>query len=52
VDKENRRISLSLRQNQEPAPDSGAALASEEPAKPRKKRKKPLRGGLASHFEW
>ncbi|RME41240.1 MAG: S1 RNA-binding domain-containing protein, partial [Planctomycetota bacterium] len=47
VDKENRRISLSLK----PAPDEAASVA-QEPAKPKKKRKKPLRGGLASHFEW
>jgi small subunit ribosomal protein S1 len=51
VDKENHRISLSLKQVKNPAPSSENAQAS-EPAKPPKKRKKPLRGGLASHFEW
>lgn len=50
VDKENRRISLSVKQVQAPA--KGTDLASPEPAKPKKKRKKPLRGGLTSHFDW
>ncbi len=51
VDKDNRRISLSLKQVKEPASGSNAALP-DETAKPRKKRKKSLRGGLASHFDW
>jgi small subunit ribosomal protein S1 len=50
VDQENRRISLSLKQVAEPA--SPDATASAEPAKPKKKRKRPLRGGLTSHFDW
>jgi len=50
VDKENRRISLSLKQVQAPArPEEQVAF---EPAKPKKKRKRPLRGGLTSHFDW
>ena len=50
VDGENRRISLSIKQVSAPAkPD---APSKEEPKPVRKKRKKPLRGGLASHFEW
>lgn len=50
VDRENRRISLSLKRAKEPT----QALESDpsEPAKKPKKRKKPLRGGLSSHFEW
>jgi small subunit ribosomal protein S1 len=50
VDKENRRISLSLKRAKEPAEPVDKPPA--EPAKPPKKRKKPLRGGLASHFDW
>lgn len=53
VDAENRRISLSIRQVA--APDAGGAEVAAYPAaeehKP-KKRKKPLRGGLSSHFNW
>jgi small subunit ribosomal protein S1 len=49
VDKESHRISLSLR----PA-DAGGGPAADPAgeARPKKKRKKPLRGGLASHFDW
>ena len=50
VDKQNRRISLSLKQAREPAEDYEAG--SIEPQRAPKKRKKPLRGGLASHFDW
>jgi len=49
VDPKNRRISLSLKALIAPAavtPDSKAA------AQKPKKRKRPLRGGLASHFDW
>jgi len=53
VDKDNRRISLSLKQVV--APEGAAAGAdsapSESPKEPRK-RKKPLRGGLSCHFDW
>lgn len=54
VDKEQRRISLSIRAVTAPtspdaAPPPGEA-AAEAPKK--KKRKKPLRGGLSSHFDW
>jgi|CXWL01.1.fsa_nt_gi small subunit ribosomal protein S1 len=56
VDKENRRISLSLK----PATtysaeshDMAVASAQAAAAKPTKApRKKPLRGGLSSHFDW
>ena len=53
VDRESRRISLSLKQAKAPEPSSmdGEPAASDQP-KPRPKRKKPLRGGLSSHFNW
>lgn len=51
VDKENRRISLSLKKAREGASQGGDGAATEA-KKPAKKRKKPLRGGLSSHFEW
>ncbi len=51
VDAEKRRISLSLRPPRpEPAP-SGAKSEPSEKAQPAK-RKKPLRGGLTSHWDW
>ena len=46
IDTAAQRISLSMR----PAPEAGAEPT--DAGKPKKKRKKPLRGGLASHFEW
>jgi len=49
IDKDQRRISLSIKALQEATPQE--TQASAEPAKP-KKRKKPLRGGLSSHFDW
>ncbi len=49
VDKDQRRISLSIKALQEPTAEEIQAPA--EPLK-RKKRKKPLRGGLSSHFDW
>ena len=51
VDQENRRISLSLRQVKTADSGDEAADAATESAKP-KKRKKPLRGGLSSHYGW
>lgn len=53
VDAENRRISLSIRQVAAPAAAGAeaAAFPAAEEHKP-KKRKKPLRGGLSSHFNW
>jgi small subunit ribosomal protein S1 len=49
VDVEKRRISLSLK----PAPPEAPAAAKPEPEKAKAaKRKKPLRGGLASHWDW
>lgn len=50
VDVENRRISLSLK----PASRSPEASSTgpDQSAKKAKKRKKPLRGGLSSHFNW
>lgn len=52
VDKENRRISLSIRQvsAMDEVKQEEAAVA-DTPHVP-KKRKKPLRGGLSSHFDW
>jgi small subunit ribosomal protein S1 len=53
VDKDNHRISLSIKAVH--APTSAEAAAAAGPAaqaKTVKKRKKPLRGGLSSHFEW
>jgi small subunit ribosomal protein S1 len=54
VDSQNRRISLSLKAVHAPTPaEVQTALAAQAaPARVEKKRKKPLRGGLASHFEW
>jgi len=58
VDQENRRISLSIKQVAAPISSSPSGDASmpvahaAAPAKPDKKRKKPLRGGLSSHWEW
>ncbi|HSW44126.1 MAG TPA: S1 RNA-binding domain-containing protein [Phycisphaerae bacterium] len=49
VDKEAQRISLSMKP---PPPQRHAAAQAAAPAKPDKKRKRPLRGGLSSHFEW
>ena len=54
VDKENRRISLSLRPATSATSD-GASSHGEHPivpAKSPKKRKKELRGGLSSSWEW
>lgn len=50
IDKDNRRISLSLKRAHEPVEAADGKQA--EPPKQTKKRKKPLRGGLTSHFEW
>ena len=51
VDRENRRISLSIRAVTAPL-EAAAEVRTDEPPKKSKKRKKPLRGGLASHFDW
>jgi small subunit ribosomal protein S1 len=52
VDKENRRIALSLKAaREETASAAGSSSPAEAPKRP-KKRKKPLRGGLTSHFDW
>jgi len=51
VDKENRRISLSIRQVAVPQASHAEVASSHQPEKS-KKRKKPLRGGLSSHFNW
>ncbi len=50
VDGENRRISLSIKAVTAPVEET----AFEQPAEQRKpkKRKKPLRGGLSSHWDW
>lgn len=54
TDRENRRISLSIKAVQTRAADEESAHAATVtgPAKPKKERKKPLRGGLSSHFDW
>jgi small subunit ribosomal protein S1 len=57
IDKTAQRISLSLKPVPQPRPvaqaDAAAPAApATKPAKSTKQRKKPLRGGLASHFEW
>ncbi len=54
VDRENRRISLSIKAllAADAAEMATYAAAPHQPAKLEKKRKKPLRGGLSSHFEW
>jgi small subunit ribosomal protein S1 len=46
VDEDKRRISLSIKQLAEMADYTGAAQAEPEEARPKKKRKKPLKGGL------
>ncbi len=51
VDLEKRRISLSIRALSAPAAGAAASRVAEEPHQP-KKRKKALRGGLSSHFDW
>ncbi len=53
VDKESRRISLSIRAVETPESASSKETDADQPiAKPKKKRKKPLRGGLSSHYDW
>lgn len=55
VDKEHRRISLSLKPAttySSESHDMAVASAQAAAAKPSKQRKKPLRGGLSSHFDW
>ncbi len=52
VDMHQRRISLSMKAVAEATAEDQAALAAEQEAPKKKKRKKPLRGGLTSHFEW
>ena len=51
VDKENRRISLSIKAVKEPQVDAAPEAPPETPPKP-KKRKKPLRGGLGGYLDW
>ena len=51
VDSEKRRISLSVKQVKLPEEGSEAEAAQAEEHKP-KVRKKPLRGGLSSHYDW
>ena len=53
VDTEQRRISLSVKaaQTTVQAPVEGKPPPAEK-QQPKKKRKRPVRGGLASHFEW
>lgn len=56
VDKEHRRISLSIKQVQAPAVAAPShddiAMAEAQRQHQQRKKKKPLRGGLSSHFEW
>lgn len=48
IDPEAQRISLSMK----PPPKERAAAVEEKPGKAKPARKRPLRGGLSSHFEW
>ncbi|MCH7812484.1 MAG: S1 RNA-binding domain-containing protein, partial [Planctomycetes bacterium] len=53
VDAEQRRISLSIKAVHAAPPETPPGDAPEQAAPPmKKKRKRPLRGGLTSHFEW
>jgi small subunit ribosomal protein S1 len=54
VNPENRRISLSIKAVHAPTGDGEAAIehADNQRHQKQKTRKRPLRGGLASHFEW
>jgi small subunit ribosomal protein S1 len=52
VDKENRRISLSIKAVAEVSREEMKPDTAPETAKLKKKRKKKLRGGLASHWDW
>jgi len=49
VDSQKRRIALSLKAAAEPPPEEPKPA---EKAAPKRKKQKPLRGGLASHFDW
>jgi len=54
IDKESRRIALSIKAVTAPTEPSATAPPTQDarPEPKAKKRKKPLRGGLASHFDW
>ena len=52
VDTEARRISLSIRALKSAEGPADAEGQPQEAGQPKKKRKRPLRGGLTSHFEW
>lgn len=56
VDRENRRISLSIKQVAAPTASGPShddiAMAEAQKQHQAKKRKKQLRGGLSSHFDW
>lgn len=52
VDRENRRISLSMKPTHESGDHAASAASASAAPMKEKKRKKPLRGGLASHWEW
>ncbi len=51
ADQEAQRISLSMKPESK-APRDAANQGTRSAGKPKKKRTKPLRGGLASHFKW
>ena len=52
VDGKNRRIALSIKAVSAPAAsESSGQREFEQPQQPTK-RKKPLRGGLSSHYDW
>lgn len=51
VDKDSRRISLSIKAVKAPSAEAMHDMPEHSP-KADRKRKKPLRGGLSSHFEW
>ena len=50
IDKENQRVSLSMKP--EPAPRKGQPAAAETGKATEKKKHRPARGGLSSHFDW
>ncbi len=52
VDAQKRRIALSIKATQSNGQMAAESAPSSEKPAASKKRKKPLRGGLSSHFEW
>jgi ribosomal protein S1 len=52
IDAEERRISLSIKAVKAPAAEAGTTNQAPAVKPVPKKRKKPLRGGLSSHYDW